>query len=76
MRCYLDEEDMKVGDDIAEWIDRRVRVADKLLLCASETSLTSDWVDEEIATARERERSESKRIIIPLNLDGHLLSDG
>ena len=32
-------------------------------------------MDEEIATARERERSEAKRIIIPLNLDGHLLSD-
>ena len=33
-------------------------------------------MDEKIATARERERCEGKRIIIPLNLDGHLLSDG
>jgi uncharacterized protein YjbI with pentapeptide repeats len=75
VRCYLDEKDARVGDDIAEWIDRRVRRVDKLLLCASKDSLTSAWVDEEIATARERERSEGKRIIIPLNLDGYLLDE-
>ena len=66
---------MLPGDDIAKWIDRHVRVAGKLLLCASEASLQSDWVDEEIATAREGERDEKKEIIIPLNLDGFILSD-
>jgi hypothetical protein len=39
------------GDDIHEAVDCGIRLWDKVLLCASQASLTSRWVDNEIDSA-------------------------
>jgi len=86
IRCWLDEHQLLPGDDIYEGVDRGIRLWDKVLLCCSEASLTSWWVDKEIATALDKEQqlmrqraSELKgrqvRCLIPLNLDGYLFDE-
>jgi hypothetical protein len=82
IRCWRDKEQLLPGDDIYEHLDRGVRLRDKVLLCCSRNSLggTTGWrVDNEIPTALEkelsRERGTKVHAIIPLNLDGYLLTD-
>ena len=81
IRCWLDEKQLLPGHDIYDEVDRGVRLWDKVLLCCSQKSLTSWWVDLEIATAFEKEQQLTKQrgwkvqTIIPLNIDGYLFSE-
>jgi hypothetical protein len=49
---------------------------DRLLLILSEDSISSEWVNTEIAKARKREAKEGKRVLFPVRLVGfETLSD-
>jgi hypothetical protein len=80
VRCWLDERQMLPGDDVYNRIADGVLDNERVLLCASEHSLSSWWVNAEIeaAFARERELARvahaSVQILIPIDLDGSMFN--
>jgi uncharacterized protein YjbI with pentapeptide repeats len=69
MRCWLATEDLKIGAKIRTGIDEAIRLHDKLLLVLTKHSVASDWVEQEVETALERERKEKRLILFPIRLD-------
>jgi uncharacterized protein YjbI with pentapeptide repeats len=80
IRCWLDEHQLVPGDDVHDQIDRGIKLWDKVILCCSEASLTSWWVDKELDRALQKEellwkeRQEKVLAIIPVDLDGYVFS--
>jgi uncharacterized protein YjbI with pentapeptide repeats len=78
VRCWLDERQMLPGDNVYNRIAEGVLDNERVLLCASEHSLSSWWVNAEIeaALAKERELARSTyssvQILIPIDLDGSM----
>jgi uncharacterized protein YjbI with pentapeptide repeats len=68
VRCWFAPHDIRGGRKIHEQIDEAIRLHDKLLLILSEDSMSSDWVQSEIAKARKREEKEAKRMLFPVRL--------
>jgi uncharacterized protein YjbI with pentapeptide repeats len=69
VRCWFAPEHMKIGDRIRRRIDDSIRLHDKLLLILSETSVVSQWIEQEVATALEKEREQGCDVLFPVRLD-------
>jgi uncharacterized protein YjbI with pentapeptide repeats len=74
VRCWFAPEDLKIGDSFRQRIDESIRVHDKLLLILSESSVKSQWVQEEVETAFERERREQRLVLFPIRIDSSVLT--
>lgn len=77
VQCWLDERALLPGDELYDEINRAIRLHDKVLLCCSESSLRSWWVENEIDIVFEREQQSAREgdkclVLIPLNVDGFL----
>ena len=60
---------LKIGDKIRPSIDESIRLHDKLLLVLSEHSVASQWVEQEVEAAFEKERQENCTVLFPIRLD-------
>jgi uncharacterized protein YjbI with pentapeptide repeats len=74
IRCWFAQEDMKIGDRIRDRIEQSVHLYEKLLLVLSEHSVMSEWVEDEVEAALERERlarerGEERTVLFPVRLD-------
>lgn len=74
VRCWFAPEDLKIGERIRHGIDEAIRVHDKLLLILSEHSVASQWVEQEVESALERERQSGKTILFPIRLDDTVMT--
>lgn len=68
MRVWYAPEDMPGGKKLHEEIDQAIRLHDKLLLVLSKHSMKSEWVQQEIYNALEREHLEGRRVLFPIRL--------
>lgn len=73
IRCWFAPEDLKIGEEIRVKIDESIRKHDKLLLILSETSVRSQWVQQEVETALAKEREQGRTVLFPVRLDDAIL---
>jgi hypothetical protein len=59
---------MQAGRKIHDQIDEAIRVYDRLLLILSKESMSSPWVQTEIAKARLKEAQAKRRVLFPVAL--------
>jgi hypothetical protein len=68
IRFWRDIHDMKAGR-LEKQIDRAIRQNPTVLLVLSEHSLSSDWVEHEVRTARQLEKDLDRDVLCPVALD-------
>ena len=73
VRCWFAPEDLKIGSRIRPAIHDAIRLHDKLLLILSEHSVGSQWVEDEVELALDREHTEDSTILFPIRLDDSVL---
>ncbi|MFG6105306.1 toll/interleukin-1 receptor domain-containing protein [Leptothoe sp. EHU-05/26/07-4] len=77
VRCWYAPEDLPIGAKIRVGIDEAIRRYDKLLLILSENSVNSQWVEQEVETALEKEREKDNQIVLfPVRLDDAVMDSG
>jgi hypothetical protein len=80
INCWKDDHQLEPGAPLYESIAEGIRGWDKFLLCCSEHSLLSWWVDNEVKTLLEKEQVLTKEfgsrfwLLLPLDLDGYIWS--
>ncbi|MFG6105407.1 toll/interleukin-1 receptor domain-containing protein [Leptothoe sp. EHU-05/26/07-4] len=77
VRCWYAPEDLPIGAKIRIGIDEAIRRYDKLLLILSESSVNSQWVEQEVETALEKEREKDNQVVLfPVRLDDAVMNSG
>ena len=69
VRCWFAPKDMKIGEKIRTAIDQAIRGHERFLLILSEFSVSSQWVEQEVEKALEKERIEGRLMLFPICLD-------
>ncbi|NER84179.1 MAG: toll/interleukin-1 receptor domain-containing protein, partial [Leptolyngbya sp. SIO1D8] len=76
VRCWYAPEDLPIGAKIRVGIDEAIRRYDKLLLILSEHSVNSQWVEQEVETALEKERERNQLVLFPIRVDEAVMTSG
>lgn len=71
---WLDRE-MRPGDHISATVSRELSDCDRVVLCASRSSLLSSWVNEELLICLKREKLEHRSILVVVAIDDFLSNE-
>lgn len=79
-RVWLDEKQIKIGQNIYGTVKHAIHDQDRVILICSKNSLKSSWVDREVNIALERElelknEDGSSYVIMPISIDNYVFSD-
>jgi len=69
IRSWYAPMEMRAGDRIRDRLDDAVALSEKLLVVLSATSIASQYVEQEVEAALEKERSERRLVLVPIMLD-------
>lgn len=69
VRCWFAPEDMKTGAKLRITLDEAIYLHDKLLLVLSAASVASQWVEQEVEKALEKEQRENRLVLFPVRID-------
>jgi hypothetical protein len=75
IRCWFAPQDLRIGARIRSAIDEAIRVHDKLLLILSDASVRSQWVEQEVERAFEKERKTGRSVLFPVRLDDAVMRE-
>ena len=66
---FLDERDVKIGEDIPQWIFQGIDSATHFMYVISRYSIVSEWVSEELSFAKMKEKEQKGIFILPILID-------
>jgi uncharacterized protein YjbI with pentapeptide repeats len=66
--------DMLIGAKVLDEIDGAIRMRERVLLILSESSIASEWVEDEVTTAFEEERKRERAILFPIRIDDSIMN--
>jgi hypothetical protein len=73
VRSWLATEDLKIGDPFRQGIDEAIRHHQKLLVVLSSSSVASQWVEDEVESAFEKENREGRLVLLPIRIDNTVM---
>lgn len=74
VRVWFAPEDLPIGAKTRDTVHEQIGQHDKLLLIISEQAIASDWVEDEVEKALERERREGRLVLFPIRIDDTVMS--
>jgi hypothetical protein len=69
VRCWFAPKDMQIGDMIRLSLDQAIKEFDRVLLVLSTKSMASQWVEQEVEKALEKERQYKRMVLMPIRID-------
>jgi MinD-like ATPase involved in chromosome partitioning or flagellar assembly len=74
IKCWFAPRDLPVGAKTRSGIDNAIHAHDRMIIVLSESSIRSTWVEKEVETAFEREAVSGQTILLPIRLDGSVMT--
>lgn len=69
IRCWFAPHDMKTGGKLLDQIDQAINIRDKIVLILSQSSIQSEWVEDEVTKGFEEERRRHRTVLFPIRID-------
>ena len=68
VRCWIIPEELKGGHDLQIHVSQAIGPDDKLIIILSESSMSSDWIMEELQSTLEIQKKDQRRLLYPVAL--------